>query len=192
MHLSDKPTDLFPWNQDGRTLLYGENEPQNGYCYALMKDLNNVNKYYIYRFYVFRTTNIRKQAVYEIDLNTIPDLRQVNMIRFFGNQLFMVYSVDSKLYAYNFSTKQAPILLKDFGEEITALNFYYGLELLNGWMPDYTIDLMVGTYSSASGGTVRQFSTSSSPNSFEITQKKDCEWKTDLKVKKIEFRDSGN
>lgn len=192
MKLADRPTDLFPWNQDGRTLLYGENEPQNGYCYALMKDLNNDNKYYIYRFYVFRTTNIRKQAVYEIDLTAMPDLKQASMIRFFGNQLYILYSVGSKLYAYNFSSKQQPILLKDFGEEITSLDFYYGMDLINGWMPDYAIDLMVGTYSAANGGTVRQFRTTSSTNNFEITQKKGCEWKTDLKVKKSEFRNSGN
>ena len=83
-------------------------------------------------------------------------------------------------------------MLQDFGEEITALSFHYNLDLLNGWMPDYAIDLNVATYSNGNGGTVCQYRVTSSPNSFEITLKNGCEWKTDLNVKKVEFRDSNN
>ena len=183
MKLKDNPGDDFPWNQTNRSLVYGENA-SNGYSYALMKDKETAGKYYIYVFNVYSLSVTQKIGFYEVDAAKVTDFDKASAYAFFGEQPIVVYAVGNKLWGYNYSNDaNKPVLLKDFGAEITYMAFDFVSK-------DSDLDILICTYDAANKGTIYKYEMKNDPNVVEMELKENCEWKTDLKVKKMEYRNS--
>lgn len=113
--LADYAGDKFPWNQSGRTIVYGENlrNSTSDYlcdCVALMKDKEGEDiNYYIYRFRpggktMFNTiSEPTKVNGYTIDKTVAIDFDKATHYAFMSNAYVLLYSVGSTLYAYNYS-----------------------------------------------------------------------------------------
>lgn len=178
--LTDADTDRFPWNQKNRTIVYGDN-CGDGYSYALMRDTEDANKYYVYIFYVYMYSSPQKYGCYEIDASQVPGFAEASHYTFFVNQPYILYSVGSQLWSCNYVSGQAT-MLHDFGSEITYLAF--------DWVSGDVTDIAICTYDSTNKGTIYKYKMTDNPNIMEITPMENCEWKTDLRVKKLEYRNS--
>lgn len=160
-----------------RTLVYGENGYGNaGRSYALMNNKNG--DYYVYRFFVGSTSPSRFAAD-QIDLSVATDFSKASSYAFYSMQPIILYSVGSKLWAYDYNRKECK-LVKDFESQIT----YLAMDFNSNDNPD---DFIVATYSSAEKGIVRRFSIKDDANNISISAYDDI-WKTDLKVKKVEYK----
>lgn len=74
-------------------------------------------------------------------------------------------------------------MLHDFGSEITYMAF--------DWISrSMGTDIAICTYDETNKGTIYKYEINNDPNVIEIRPIENCEWKTDLKVKKLEFRNS--
>ncbi len=177
--LTDKTDNPFPWNQTDRTIVYGENS--SGYSHALMKDLIQSGRYYIYEMDVEYSPS--KIACYQLNADNAPGLDEAAYYACFSRQPVMLYSVGTKLYGinYRFESNRA-VMLKDFGSEITHLAF-------DAVSRGRDTDLVICTYDNTNKGTIYKYEINDNPNTNgEISPIEKCEWKTDLKVKKLEYR----
>lgn len=162
-----------------RTLVYGENGYGNsGRSYALMTDANGA--YYIYGF--LASTTPSKQFAYNIDLSIATDFEKASHYAFFSEQSVVLYSVGSQLYGYDYVRKEKADL-KDFGSEITYLAMDFNSN-------DTSTDFIVATYNTSEKGIVRKFTIADDPNKIEITPHEKEVWNTDLRVVKVEYRNS--
>lgn len=162
-----------------RTLVYGENGYGNsGRSYALMTDANGA--YYVYGF--IASTTPSKQFAYEMDLSVAIDFEKATHYAFFSMQSVVLYAVGSQLWGYDYVRKDAK-MLKDFQSEITYLAMDYNSN-------DTPTDLIVATYNASEKGIVRKFTITDDPNKIEITPHEKEVWNTDLKVAKVEYRNS--
>lgn len=178
--LTDADTDAFPWNQTNRTIVYGDN-CSDGYSYALMKDTENTDMYYVYVFQVYTYSSPQKYGGYSIDASQVTGFADASHYTFFVNQPYLLYSVGSQLWGCNYVSGQA-VMLRDFGSEITYLAF--------DWVSGNVTDIVICTYDSTNKGTIYKYTITDNPNVIEITPMENCEWKTDLRVKKLEYRNS--
>lgn len=118
--LGDRPGDPFPWNQQKRTIVYGENlrNSTSDYacnCVALMKDTEGEDiNYYIYEFrpgsknIYFPTippSDPSKIAGYTIDKTVAVDFDKATHYAFISSPKVVLYSVGTTLYAYNYAYK---------------------------------------------------------------------------------------
>ncbi|MBQ8502047.1 MAG: hypothetical protein IJ494_07120 [Bacteroides sp.] len=178
--LTDRVGDVFPWNQTNRTIVYGEN-PINGYnSYALMKDLVDQSKFYVYRFMCYNATPIKYYGG-EISTNEATNLDKATHYAFYTEQDVLLYTVGSQLWGYNYTTKKPATMLKDFNSEIT----YMAFERVSA---SKSTDIAIATYDSGSKGKIYKYNINNNPNTIEITPIDNCEWSTDLKVVKLEYR----
>lgn len=162
-----------------RSLVYGENGYGNGgRSYALMTDEDG--HFYVYGFLVARSPT--KQLFNEIDLSVAVGLDKASHYAFFSMQSVILYSVGSQLWAYDYNRKDAK-MIKDFGAEITYLAMDYHSN-------NTPTDFIVATYSASEKGIVRKFTIADNPNKIEITPHEKEIWNTDLKVVKVEYRNS--
>lgn len=163
-----------------RTLVYGENGYGNaGRSYALMKDADN--KYYIYAF-TTSTATPNKQYGGEVDQAKAVNFNQASHHAFFSMQMIILYSVGSQLWAYDYNRKEAK-MLEDFGSEITFLAMDYHSN-------NTPTDFIVATYSTTEKGVVRKYTLVDDQNKIEATPHEKEVWKTNLKVVKVEYRNS--
>lgn len=163
-----------------RTLVYGENGYGNaGRSYALMTDANG--KYYVYGFSLSSSTPAKYYGN-EIDLSVATGFANASHYAFYSMQAIILYSVGSQLWAYDYNRKDAK-MLKDFGAEIT----YLAMDYNSNNEPD---DFIVATYSQAEKGIVSKFSITDDQNKIEITPHEKEVWHTQLKVVKVEYRNS--
>lgn len=180
--LVDNAGESFPWNQTDRTIVYGENTPYY-YSYTLMKDLNQSGQYYIYMFYVGSYRSPTKYGCFPLNVSKVTGLDEATNFAFFSQQSIMLYSVGSKLYGINYSSENnQAVLLKDFGSEITYLAFDINSK------PNIFSDIIVCTYDNTNKGTIYKYEINNNPNTVEIRPIENCEWKTNLKVIKLEYR----
>lgn len=179
-NMIDNPSDVFPWKQENRTILYGENDAKSGKSFALMKDLGDNSKYYVYVFKV-NMSNASKLLAAEINSATVTNFAQASHYTFYGNQSVILYSVGSQLWGYNYATGNAPQMLKDFGAEIT----YLSMEPISS---SNALDVAIATYDASNKGKIYKYRMNDDPNTVEITPIDNCEWNTDLKVVKLEYR----
>lgn len=180
--LTDNAGDVFKWNDPTRTIVYGENCPDY-YSYAVMKDKEGTN-YYVYIFYVASYLAPSKYAAYTIDTSQVPNFAEASYYSFYINQSYILYTVGSQLWGLNYAIKGSqPVMLHDFGAEITYMTFDWVSRGAEG-------DIVVCTYDEANKGTIYKYEINNDPNVIEIRPIENCEWKTDLKVKKLEFRSS--
>lgn len=165
-----------------RTLVYGENGYGNaGRSYALMTDADG--KYYVYGFSL-ATATPAKYYGNEIDMSVATNFANASHYAFFSMQAIILYSVGTQLWGYDYNRKEAK-MLKDFGAEITYLAMDFNSN-------DEPTDFIVATYNAAEKGTVSKFTIADNQNKIEITPREKEVWKTDLKVVKVEYRNSTN
>ncbi len=169
-----------------RQMVYGENGYDQGYSYALMNDENG--DYYIYKFKVNRygAAGIARQLAREIDKSVATNFDQASHYAFFSMQPVLLYAVGAELWAYNYTTNVAKKVLTMDGE-IT----YLAMDHTSNNKPT---DFIVATYSDAQKGTVHKYTIEDNPNDIVVTEHtyltKSYPWKTDLKVVKVEYRNS--
>lgn len=162
-----------------RTLVYGENGYGNGgRSYALMTDANG--KYYVYAFKVAGTST--KDYGREIDQTIATNFAQSSHYAFFSMQTVILYSVGSQLWAYDYTRKDVK-MIEDFGSEITYLAMDFNSN-------DTPTDFIIATYSPSEKGIVRKFTIVDDQNKIEVTPHEKEVWKTNLRVAKVEYRNS--
>lgn len=182
---TDDGTQFF-WDQTKyspvRELVYGENGyGLSGRSYALMSDgADN----YVYEFTMAASgSNHTKNRASKIDNAIATEFNQASRYAFFSLQPIVFYAVGSKLYAYNYVRNEGK-LVKDFqGSEITYMGFDYN-------SANRATDFIVATYSNSAKGEVYKYTVADDPNAITVTQHNYGPWKTNLKVVKVEYRNS--
>ena len=137
--------------------------------------------YYVYMFLV--SSSISAKAERSIDLSIATDFAQADHYAFYSMQQIILYSVGSKLYAYDYSRHENK-LIRDFGTEVT----YIGMDYNSNNDPNH---LLVATYGNGKG-VVYGYSVTDNQNLIEAKPVEGEEWHTDLKVVKIEYRNAAN
>lgn len=189
--LGDRVGDAFPWNQNNRTIVYGENliNSTSDYacnCVALMKDKEGENiNYYVYTFRPPRPAwyngplgEPTKVAGYTIDKSVAIDFDKATHYTFASRGNVLLYSVGSILYAYDYSYKTLTSM--DMGKEICCISgnyVYFG-----------AASYWVATYDESSGtGELRYLELGGANKPELIYDEEDC-WPVTMKIKKIEWK----
>ena len=177
----------FYWDQTQyesvRDLVYGQNGYGNGgRSYALMKDTNG--EYYVYAFTVghYNPIRITDDFARHIDLSVALDFSQASHYAFYSMQQILLYASGSKLYAYDYARKECK-LIEDFGAEVTYLAMDYNSN-------NDTNHIIVATYNNTDKGVVYGYTIEDNQNAINVTPVEGEEWPTDLKVVKVEYRNS--
>ena len=97
-------------------------------------------------------------------------------------QTVILYSVGTQLWAYDYIRQEAR-MIQDFGSEITYLAMDYHSN-------NTPTDFIVATYNPSEKGIVRKFTIKDDQNKIEVTPHEKEVWHTDLKVVKVEYRNS--
>ncbi|GGH18653.1 hypothetical protein FAZ19_11485 [Sphingobacterium alkalisoli] len=184
--LTDGANDVFPWNQPaGRTLVYAENTRNtdggstNGNSFAIMKD--NDNTCHIYKFYA-NGTNPAKRAAYTVK-SIATDFDKADFYAFSSNRSVIFYSVDNKLYAYDYSTNFEKLYtFPEIGnDDITMLKFDTQIDHVAN-------SLYIATYNSIEKGTLQRFRVGMNPDVVELLPQENSTWTDMIKVKDINWR----
>ena len=161
-----------------RQIVHGENGyGNNGRSYALMNDSDG--NYFVYAFTAptdYSSDPIKHYAK-SIDMSVAIDFARADHYAFFSMQSIILYSVDSKLYAYDYNRNDCK-LIEDFGAQIT----YLAMEHQSTLSPT---NFVVATYSDSGGGVVRKYSIADDMNTIKVTPHEKDVWETDLKVVKV-------
>lgn len=170
-----------------RDLVYGENgRGTSGSSYALMKDTDGNYFIYVFRISGYSTASISKSTAKQIDTSVATDFDKSSHYAFYSVQPILFYSVGADLWAYNYNTNKAK-KINTFGGEITYL-------AMDANSADNYGDIIVATYSDSEKGIVRKFEVADDPNDIIVSEKvyktASYPWKTDLKVVKVEYRNS--
>ena len=118
-----------------------------------------------------------KHYAKSIDMSVAIDFARADYYAFFSMQSIILYSVDSKLYAYDYNRNDCK-LIEDFGAQIT----YLAMEHQSTLSPT---NFVVATYSDSGGGVVRKYSIADDMNTIKVTPHEKDVWETDLKVVKV-------
>lgn len=184
--LTDTPDGLFPWNQPaGRTLLYAENTRNsdggstNGNSFAIMK--NTDNTCLIYKFYANGSAPA-KRAAYAVK-SMATDFDKAKCYAFSSNRTVVFYTVGNKLYAYDYNPNNEKIYeFPELGnDEVSMIKFDTQIDYL-------TNSLYVGTYNSATKGTLRRYLVGTNPNVVELLLQPKSTWSNMVKIKDINWR----
>lgn len=189
--LVDRPGDPFPWNQNKRTIVYGENliNSTSDYvcnCAALMKDKEGENiNHYVYTFRppgagMFWGTigTPTKVQGYTIDKTVAIDFDKATHYTFASRGNVLLYSVGSILYAYDYSYKTLTSM--DMGKEICCIS--------GDFVRFGAASYWVATYDESSGtGELRYLELGGANKPELIYDEEDC-WPVTLKIKKIEWK----
>lgn len=177
----------FYWDQTKyeavRDLVYGQNGVGNANrSYALMKDTNG--NYFVYLFTVghYSAAMITADAERTIDLSVATDFDQASHYAFYSMQQVLLYAAGTKLYAYDYARNECK-LIKDFEAEITHLAMDYNSS-------NDANHFIVATYDDAAKGVVYGYTIEDNQNEINVTPVEAEEWHTDLKVVKVEYRNS--
>lgn len=187
IELSDKPEDVFPWNQagTGRKLVYGENTMNtdgggsNGNSFALLKDA--AGQFYIYEFYAY--SSVVKRGEFSVSPSVATGLADAQLFAFSSKRTLFLYAVGKTLYAYDYNRGHEKLYSKEFADEITMIRF--DLESNSTYN-----DLYVATYNQANGGMLQKYTLESDQNTFELKADANSYWEGLVKVKSIEWRDN--
>lgn len=184
--LPDQAGELFPWNQPvGRTLVYAENTRNTdggstaGNSFAIMKDADNTN--HIYKFYA-NGTNPAKRGYYPVK-SIATDFDKAKFYAFSSNRSVVFYAVGNKLYAYDYNPGFEKIytLSENGGDEISMIKFDTQIDFV-------TNSLYIGTYNSATKGTLRRYKVGTNPNFVDLQLQPKSTWTGMVKIKDINWR----
>lgn len=184
--LSDKDGDPFPWDQKGtgRKLVYAENgfDGTYGNSYALMKDVDG--NFFIYKFLVNSMKTPAKNGLYSIDLSVAQGFEKASCYTFSSAETKILYAVGNELWGYDYSRNVAA-KLKTYENDIV----YLSAEAIS---TSSRTDFILATYSQEKRGTVYKFELVTDPNSVTIKEREREIWYTNLKVKKIEWKNASD
>lgn len=192
--LTDRTTDLFPWNQKGtgRTLIHGNNTAKTlnsstyGQSFALMKD--GEDNYFIYAFYVNNYMAYgyptAKKGFWTIKKELAPEIDRATRFLFSSSGTYLYYVVDNKIYCYDYSKgSERYAIVADYGEdEITWIGTDY-------WSENTTNRILVATWNATAGGTLQKYRESTDPNSLDWTDT-GIKWEGLQKIKSVNWRNS--
>lgn len=165
-----------------RQMVYGENGYGNaGRSYALMTDANG--NYFVYGFLApaSRRDAPTKLYAYTIDKTMAIDFDKASHYAFFSMQSVLLYSVGSRLYAYDYTRNECKMII-DYGE---AAITYLAMEHNSTTTPT---DFIVAVYSKTDKGTVSKYTLVDNVNRIEVKKHEKEVWKTDLKVVKVVWK----
>lgn len=183
----DQPGDPFPWDQvaSGRSLVYAENTRNSdggsahGNSFAIMK--NAENQYFIYKFYAFGSKPVKRAAYTVSAIATGFD--QADFYAFSSNRSVVFYSVDNRLYAYDYNPgKERLYTFPQIGsDEITMLKFDTQIDHLSN-------SLYIATYNTTTKGTLRRYIVGNNPNVLQLTLAENSTWDQLIKIKDFNWR----
>lgn len=170
----------FPWEQNKRTIVYGENGPVNSY--ALMKSTENNTDYFIYQMTINYAT-VSKNSAYSFSTADATDIDKATFYSFSYEYPIMIYVAGNNLYQYNYETKACKVV-KTYPGEITYASFE--------WQSRGELDIVVCTYEEAAEadkrGTIYKYTMGQDLNIVPIMTgpalDKEFVYNTPLKVKK--------
>lgn len=187
--------DPFPWNQNGRTIVYGTNSGY--YSYAIMKDKDNDTNFYLYEMYVSSYLSPRKVSAYSFTTAEAPEFDRASHYAItysVEDYTILLYAVDNKLYQFNYATKQAT-LVETFDGEITFLEYNRKLPTTEAY-PNSRF--LVCTYNEAADpeerGTIYEYTMGQTLELTPVMSGPELDvpfvYHTSLKVAKLEYRNS--
>lgn len=176
----------FPWEQNKRTIVFGENNPVNSY--ALMKSTENNTDYFIYQMTI-SGSSVTKNDAFSFTTANATDIDKATYYSFSVEYPILIYAAGNNLYQYNYESKVCKVV-KTHPGEITYADF--------DWRSRGELDIVVCTYDEAAEadkkGTIYKYTMGQDLNIVPIMTgpKLDTEfvYNTPLKVKKIEYRSS--
>lgn len=179
--------DVFSWKTGMDYVTTVNSRFLDGYTYTLLKE-PGTGKYYLYSYKTVRSsygTGITKNKRYEV-VNT-PDIDKAEFFGASALRTFLIYTVGSKVYAYDYNSQTAK-MIKDFGEhEITC--FFYDILNETGNADDF---FYVCTYDPALpksiGGTMTKFKVVDNPNEIVIEEVPGSKWTGLCKTVSIDFK----
>ena len=187
--LADNAGEAFPWNQNGRAYVYGENTlsgAQNGYSFAIMKETTaDAGRTYDYSIYEFYVTGPVKRAFYEVLREEAPLFGSATSYAFSSKRTVVFYVAGGKLYAYDFDPavqKNYEIALAD-NHEVTMAKFDIQREPGSDF-------LYVATYNSSAGGTLYKYALDPDLNLVKLKSTPEEQWSGLGKVKNMSWRGS--
>lgn len=187
--LVDKTADAFPWNQSGRTYIYGENTlrgTSNGNSFAIMKEtIADAAREYDYCIYEFYATGPVKRSLYKVQKAAAPLFGQATSYAFSAKRTAMFYIAGGKLYAYDYDPsvyRNYEIALAD-DNEVTMVKF----DMQREPGSDY---LYVATYSPSAGGTLYKYEIDPNLNVVQLKSTPAEKWTGLAKIKNMSWRGS--
>lgn len=184
--LTEGPGD-FTWKQNKRTIVYGTNT--TNYSYAIMKDTENNTNYYLYVIYVGNYLNPTKMGYAAFTTADAPEFNKASQYAISSEYPIILYSVDNKLYKFNYETKTYEVT--EYDGEITYLTFDDGRSasetrfIVCTYNPSAEPDLRGTMYEYHLGQTLTL-----DPVMTGRELDKPFVYHTSLKIKKAEYRNS--
>lgn len=185
MGLTDYANDIFYWDQkkydSARKLVWGGNSCSGSYgsSFAIVKDTEG--KYYLYKFQCATSSYSPplKQGCYEVDPAVAEHFDDATHYCAMGTGSLLLYAYGSTLYLYDYQYKT--LLKRDMGAEITYLDYEF-------CSAGSRTSFIVATYSDSQKGIVRKMDVGTDPNVLEILDREKEVWKTNLRVKDVEYK----
>lgn len=169
-----------------RDLVYGENGFNGGYSYALMNDANG--DYYIYKFKVTRygAAGVTKSLARTVDKAVATDFDKAGHYTFFSVQPVILYAVGADLWAYDY--------VRNIAKKVATMDGEITYLAMDAHSSNTPTDFIVATYSESQKGTVYKYTIKDDPNDIVVEphtyHTESYPWKTNLKVAKVEYRNS--
>ncbi len=193
--LTDGPSDAFPWNQSGRTLVYGTNSGY--YSYAIMKDTDNDTNFHLYEMYVNSYYSPTKVNAYSFTTAEAPEFDMASHYAITyspGDYTIILYAVGNELHQLNYATGQHT-LVRTFDGEITFLEYNWKLPGTEAY-PNSRF--LICTYNEAAEpeerGTIYEYTMDQTLQLTPVMSGPELnipfEYHTSLKVAKLEYRNS--
>ena len=191
--LDDNPGDIFPWKQNGRTYVYGENTfntdggSSNGNSFAIMQEIGgNAAENYDYCLYkLYSNGTPAKRGFYVVDKTAAPLFGSATMYAFSSKRSAVFYVAGGKLYAYDYDSavkRNYEMVLAD-NNEVTMIKFDVQREPNSDF-------LYVATYSASTGGTLYKYAIDADLNLVKLKSTPDETWRGLMKVKNMNWRGS--
>lgn len=177
--------DIYSWKTDMDYVTTINSRFLEGYTYTVLKDANN---YYLYSYKLTSSYwghGVVKNKRYEIVNAT--DFDKAEYYGASGLRTFLIYTVGSKVYAYDYSAQKLK-MIKDFqDQEITC--FFYDILYETGSNDDF---FYVATYDpglpKATGGTLTKFKVVDDPNEIIIEEVSGSKWDGLCKITSMDFK----
>lgn len=176
---------VFNWDQktypDNRRLVFAQNGNAR-YTYTLMTD--DQGKWYVYAFRASSLTSPSQWLNKEIDQNVATDFAKASYYAFSDDETEMVYSVGSKLYAYDVE-RNIGKLLKDYGEEIIYLS--RDVESTTN-----RSDFYIATSSGDGTSTLSWFTIQPNPDDIPFEENEEMVWEINSTIKAVVWKNAGD
>jgi hypothetical protein len=189
--LNDRPDDIFPFNQSGRTYVYGDNTRMTdqggtgGNSFAVMRETTvdpaRNHDYCIYKIYCAATPV--KQGFFTVDKDEAPDFGASPTYAFSSTRSVVFYMANGKLNAYDYNpvvNRNYEIALAD-NNEVTMVKYDRQYEPAG----DY---LYVATHSASSGGTLYKYRLDPDLNTVELESAPVEKWTGLARISNMSWR----